>query len=158
MRFSILLFTLIIHAYSFAQVKHNFIRTHGFYRENIPGVLMVDDAGNAVPASGDTTFFMYLETKSRSRPSIDTLYYGSNTFSVDVVLVTSLPAMPGRRKDNNQLLKLRPAKGNGLWLLQCNLISKKGTYRSALLSGVENGKRFYRPVARFIGLQSAERG
>jgi hypothetical protein len=161
-------FTLVFLLTTIAAVAHGqygIIKTHGFFKESMPGTIAVDDNGNQIRPSTDTVFLAFLETKATSTPVWQRAWVNQDSYNV---LTTKMPRSHrvGFLNDKDDAVVVKATGTNKL--VQLNLERKEtksvppASYRSKLknntilLEGIYNKRKVYVLITKPVHLRADE--
>lgn len=154
---------LLIALGSFAQKQYGIVKTYGYYKEFIPGMLKVDINGDP-ERQHDTTFLAFLETKGAS-PVWQRAWVNNKAYRVLTTKMQNNHKV-GYLNDKDDAVRLKVATGNKL--VQVNLETSDldqappSAYRTKLrknailLEGIYQNKKVYLLITNPTHLRADE--
>jgi hypothetical protein len=133
-----------------------------FSKQSIPGIERKNINGQPVYTPGETLHFIYLETKGKNKPVVDSVFLNGRLMSAGVYPVGSDRSKVGIRKEDGRPLILQPDTGNSLWRIELTAfpketIDEKSTEKIRI-KGKIGGKPFVFSTDREILLEPDVRG
>ena len=141
---------------SCAQSIHGIKEARAFYQQQFTGTVAVDDNGNQITPGTDTARWIYVETKGKEMPSIDTVSFYGSLYTTSISLVENRSVILGTKKNTNEEVKLEPASGNEIWKIE---LTRTGIIRDPndnriKISGERNGKRYWLNVETVVEMEA----
>lgn len=92
-----------------------------------PGIIPVNEEGKPLDAGSDTTFIVYVETKSNVSPEWKYAWKNDKSYTLTYSVLEKKTITAGRNKLTGEEIKVSAGDNHTLWLLQLNPTNEKIT-------------------------------
>jgi hypothetical protein len=154
MKFTLLLTGLLLSAATFSQTGYGIKKVYAYYEEHMPGNIPVGEDGKPMKKYPTVVHHIFVETTSKTKIDWKTAWKDGKSYSISKKEITEFPLVVGKKKSDQEEVKINPSKGNKLWELQLTAQEKatksplKTKRGEIILQGIYNGKKIYKRIEK----------